>query len=53
MRLEEENFGMIDCQFQTMHLESMGGEFISYADYMDILRQGLQNPPVNKSESNQ
>ena len=47
MRLEEEGFGMIDCQFQTMHLESMGGEFISYAEYMDILRQGIKTPYPN------
>ncbi len=28
---------LIDCQFETPHLKSMGGRFISYEDYMDIL----------------
>ena len=29
---------LIDCQFRTPHLESMGGRFISYDDYMRYLR---------------
>ncbi len=34
-----ENGGMmIDCQFETPHLKSMGGRIISYQDYLDILR---------------
>ena len=28
---------MIDCQFHTEHLESMGGEKISYDEYMEIV----------------
>lgn len=36
--LEEANFPMIDCQLHTDHLQSMGGEYISYAEYMDILK---------------
>ncbi len=28
---------MVDCQFHTTHLESMGGRFISRAEYLDIL----------------
>ena len=32
---------MIDCQLHTDHLESMGGRFIPYRKYMDILERGL------------
>lgn len=28
---------MIDCQFETAHLKSMGGEYISYDEYMKYL----------------
>ena len=26
--------GLIDCQFETPHLKSMGGKFISYEEYI-------------------
>ena len=29
---------MIDCQIETPHLRSMGGRYISYKEYIDILR---------------
>ena len=29
---------VIDCQFETPHLRSMGGRFISYDDYLRLLR---------------
>ncbi len=29
---------MIDCQFETPHLKSMGGRFIPYREYLRILR---------------
>ena len=29
----------IDCQFETPHLKSMGGRYISYEEYMDILNK--------------
>ena len=29
--------GIIDCQFETPHLKSMGGRHISYDDYMSII----------------
>lgn len=29
---------MIDCQLHTPHLESMGGEYISYEHYLEILQ---------------
>ena len=30
---------IIDCQFETPHLKSMGGRYIDYEEYMDILTQ--------------
>lgn len=29
--------GIIDCQFETPHLKSMGGRYISYDEYMEYL----------------
>lgn len=34
---------LIDCQFETPHLKSMGGEYISYEEYMHILNENLQD----------
>ena len=31
---------MIDCQLETPHLKSMGGRFISYEEYLNILHPG-------------
>ena len=39
--LEENNYLMIDCQFHTDHLESMGGVRISYEEYKKILEEGI------------
>ncbi len=33
------DFVMIDCQFHTDHLESMGGEKISYGEYKELLME--------------
>lgn len=34
-----ENGGtLIDCQFETPHLKSMGGEYISYREYMKLIQ---------------
>ena len=30
---------MIDCQFETPHLRSMGGRYIPYKEYIDMIRQ--------------
>ena len=38
--LHEWGFRMIDCQFPTEHLESMGGVRISYEGYMELLNPG-------------
>ena len=32
---------LIDCQFETPHLKSMGGRHISYDEYMSILHPGV------------
>lgn len=31
---------LIDCQFETPHLRSMGGRYIPYEEYISILRKG-------------
>ena len=35
--LSANGFGMIDCQFRTDHLESMGGESIDYEESMELI----------------
>lgn len=40
--LEENKFLMIDCQFHTPHLESMGGVRISYDEYCKLLEEGIK-----------
>lgn len=35
----KEDGGIIDCQFETPHLKSMGGRYISYDEYMEILNK--------------
>ena len=30
---------MIDCQLETPHLKSMGGRYISYEEYMEIMNE--------------
>lgn len=45
----------IDCQLETPHLKSMGGRFISYEEYLEILNpQGLEqlnHVPGNDSDA--
>lgn len=38
--LQMKNIGLIDCQFETPHLKSMGGRYISYDEYLKIIHQG-------------
>lgn len=38
--LSEKHFLFIDCQFHTEHLESMGGRFISWEEYEQMLSHG-------------
>ncbi len=44
--LEKHGVLMIDCQFYTKHLESMGGKEISWEEYRTLLDKGLyaENP---------
>ena len=41
--LAENNYVVIDCQFHTDHLESMGGQMISYDEYKALLSEGLSS----------
>ena len=45
---------MIDCQLETPHLKSMGGRFISYTEYLEILNpkalEVLNAPVPNPTE---
>lgn len=36
---EEHGGRLIDCQFETPHLKSMGGRYISYEEYMKIMNE--------------
>lgn len=40
-KLKNENFIFIDCQMHTKHLESMGGKFVEWATFKDLLRKGI------------
>lgn len=37
--MQDLGWKMIDCQFETPHLRSMGGQFISYDEYIEILNR--------------
>ncbi|MGL5417704.1 MAG: leucyl/phenylalanyl-tRNA--protein transferase [Clostridium sp.] len=37
--LEENKFKFIDCQFHTDHLESMGGEYIRFREYKEMIKE--------------
>lgn len=37
--MQQKGKGIIDCQFETPHLKSMGGRFIDYDDYLRILHE--------------
>ncbi|MBR2736606.1 MAG: leucyl/phenylalanyl-tRNA--protein transferase [Firmicutes bacterium] len=40
--LEQGDFLMIDCQFHTDHLESMGGQYIEWKEYRRMLKEGIE-----------
>ena len=40
--LEENDYKMIDCQFETPHLKSMGGITVSYDEYKKLIDEGLK-----------
>ena len=37
--LDQAGCTMIDCQFETPHLKTMGGRHITYDEYMDIVKE--------------
>ncbi len=39
--MREHSGTIIDCQFETPHLRSMGGRFIPYNEYMDWLKESF------------
>lgn len=41
--LQHFNFDLIDCQFRTEHLTSLGGESISREEFLDILTRSIEN----------
>jgi len=42
-KLSKENYTMIDCQFHTEHLESLGGEWATWEEYKKLLDKGLKD----------
>jgi leucyl/phenylalanyl-tRNA--protein transferase len=40
-QLTAEGFLFIDCQFHTPHLESMGGEYLTWQAYKSLLKKGI------------
>ncbi len=40
-RMEASGASMIDCQFETPHLKSMGGRKISYFEYLRLIRKPI------------
>lgn len=37
--MKDRGGNLIDCQFETPHLKTMGGEHISYDEYMKIISE--------------
>lgn len=48
-KLSEDGFLFVDCQFKTDHLESMGGQFISWDKYKNMLEAGISHKPLSLS----
>ena len=40
-KLERENYLFLDCQMHTNHLESMGGQFVSWGEFESMLQEGI------------
>lgn len=40
-RLEKEDYIFLDCQMHTNHLESMGGNFVSWEEFKEMLQEGI------------
>ena len=41
-KLNNEDFIFIDCQMHTKHLESMGGKFVDWNIFKDLLNKGIE-----------
>jgi len=41
-KLANEGFIFIDCQMHTEHLESMGGKFVEWSVFRDLLNRGIK-----------
>ena len=41
-KLKNEDFIFIDCQMHTNHLESMGGRFVEWSIFKDLLNKGIE-----------
>ena len=37
--LSDNEYGFIDCQLHTDHLESMGGVYVSWQEYKELLQK--------------
>lgn len=40
-KLADEDFIFIDCQMHTEHLESMGGKFVEWSIFKDLMNKGI------------
>jgi len=45
-QLRRWGFPLIDCQMSTSHLASLGGQNVSRADFLAVVRRHVQSPPV-------
>lgn len=41
-KLKSEGFIFIDCQMHTNHLESMGGRFVDWSTFKELLNKGIE-----------
>ena len=46
--MEKNHLGIIDCQLETKHLKSMGARYITYEEYMEILKSDSKTSPDEK-----
>ena len=47
-KLKNEGFIFIDCQMHTKHLESMGGKFVKWDTFNDLLNKGIESDKAFK-----
>lgn len=40
--LDKNGYLMIDCQFRMPHLENMGGVAVGFAEYKELLEEGMR-----------